>query len=99
MPRHHNINGVQVPFTAEEEAQRDAEEQAYSDGAFDRAMADLRSKRDNLLKVSDWEIIQELEKGNAISDDMKTYRQALRDLPSGKDTVDKCENATWPTKP
>ena len=26
MPRHHNINGVQVPFTAEEEAQRDAEE-------------------------------------------------------------------------
>jgi hypothetical protein len=34
-----------------------------------------------------------------MSDDMKTYRQALRDLPSGKDTVEKCENATWPTKP
>jgi hypothetical protein len=29
MTRHHNINGVQVPFTAEEEAQRDAEEQAW----------------------------------------------------------------------
>ena len=28
MPRHHNINGIQVPFTAEEEAQRDAEELA-----------------------------------------------------------------------
>jgi vacuolar-type H+-ATPase subunit E/Vma4 len=26
MTRHHLINGVQVPFTAEEEAQRDAEE-------------------------------------------------------------------------
>jgi hypothetical protein len=43
--------------------------------------------------------MQELEKGNAISDDMKTYRQALRDLPNGKDTVAKCTNATWPTKP
>ena len=26
MPRHHLINGTQVPFTAEEEAARDAEE-------------------------------------------------------------------------
>jgi hypothetical protein len=99
MPRYHNINGNQVQFTAEEETARDAEEQAWADAAPARALADLRSKRDNLLKVSDWEIIQELEKGNAISDDMKTYRQALRDLPSGKDTVEKCENATWPTKP
>jgi len=30
MARHHNINGVQVPFTAEEEAQRDAEEAAWA---------------------------------------------------------------------
>ena len=30
---------------------------------------------------------------------MTTYRQALRDLPDGKDTVAKCTNATWPTKP
>jgi len=30
---------------------------------------------------------------------MKTYRQNLRDLPAGKDTVAKCEGATWPTKP
>ena len=43
--------------------------------------------------------MSELEKGNTISTDMKNYRQALRDLPAGKDTVEKCENATWPTKP
>ena len=36
---------------------------------------------------------------NTLSDDMRTYRQELRDLPDGKDTVEKCENATWPTKP
>ena len=36
---------------------------------------------------------------NTLSDDMRTYRQELRDLPEGKDTVEKCENATFPTKP
>jgi hypothetical protein len=30
MARHHNINGNIVPFTAEEEAQRDAEEAAWA---------------------------------------------------------------------
>ena len=99
MPRFHNINGTNVQFTAAEETARDNEETAYANAAPARALANLRSKRDNLLKASDWEIVSELEKGNAISDDMKTYRQALRDLPDGKDTVAKCENATWPDKP
>ena len=99
MPRFHNINGNNVQFTAAEETARDNEETAWANAAPARALADLRSKRNGLLQSSDWEIMQELEKGNAISDDMKTYRQALRDLPNGKDTVDKCNNATWPTKP
>ena len=99
MPRYHNINGERVQFTAAEEAARDAEEQAWADAAPARALANLREKRNNLLKASDWEIVSELEKGNTISTDMKNYRQALRDLPAGKDTVEKCENATWPTKP
>ena len=99
MARHHNINGNIVPFTAAEEAARDNEETAYDNAAPARALADLRSKRDGLLKASDWEIVSELEKGNAISNDMKTYRQALRDLPDGKDTVAKCTDATFPTKP
>ena len=99
MPRFHNINGNVVQFTAEEETARDNEETAVANAAPARALADLRSKRNRLLQSSDWEIMQELEKGNAISDNMKTYRQALRDLPNGKDTVAKCTNATWPTKP
>ena len=99
MPRFHNIKGNNVQFTAAEETARDNEEAAWANAAPARALADLRSKRDRLLQASDWEIMQELEKGNAISDEMKTYRQALRNLPSGKDTVAKCTNATWPTKP
>ena len=99
MPRFHNINGTNVQFTAAEETARDNEETAYANAAPARALADLRSKRDGLLKAYDWEILSELEKGNAISNDMKTYRQALRDLPDGKDTVAKCTDATFPTKP
>ena len=99
MPRYHNINGENVQFTAAEETARDNEETAWANAAPARALADLRDKRNRLLQSSDWEIMQELEKGNAISDNMKTYRQALRDLPNGKDTVAKCTNATWPTKP
>ena len=95
MPRHHNINGVQVPFTAEEEAQRDAEEQAVADAAPARALADLRSKRNRLLAETDYLALSD----STLTSDMRTYRQALRDLPAGKDTVAKCENAIFPTKP
>tara|TARA_R100000030_G_scaffold78694_1_gene61649 strand:+ start:347 stop:634 length:288 start_codon:yes stop_codon:yes gene_type:complete len=95
MPRYHNINGVRVQFTAEEETARDAEEKAWEDGALGRAQADLRSRRNNLLAETDFYALSDV----TMSDDMKTYRQELRDLPSGKDTVEKCNNVTWPTKP
>ena len=95
MPRYHNINGNKVQFTAEEEAARDAEEKAWADAAPARALADLRAKRNRLLAETDYYALSEV----TMSDDMKTYRQNLRDLPAGKDTVAKCENATWPTKP
>ena len=93
------VNGERIQFTAAEETARDNEEAAWANAAPARALADLRAKRDGLLKASDWEIVSELEKGNAISSDMKTYRQALRDLPEGKDTVAKCDDAVFPTKP
>jgi len=95
MPRYHNINGNVVQFTAAEETARDNEEAAWANAAPARALETLRSRRNQLLKETDFF-------GNSdvtMSDDMTTYRQALRDLPTGKDTVDKCNNATWPTKP
>ena len=95
MARFHNINGVKVQFTAEEETARDAEEKAVADAAPARALADLRSKRNRLLAETDYLALSD----NTLSDDMKTYRKDLRDLPAGKDTVAKCEDATWPTKP
>ena len=95
MPRYHNINGNRVQFTAEEETARDAEEKAWADGAVGRAQADLRSRRNQLLAETDYYALSDV----TMSDEMKKYRQDLRDMPAGKDTVDKCNNATWPTKP
>ncbi len=46
MARHHNINGNIVPFTAEEEAQRDAEEaQAALDAVARQEAEDAKKAR------------------------------------------------------
>jgi len=95
MPRYHNINGNVVQFTAAEETARDAEETTWANGALARAQANLRSRRNTLLAATDFYALSDV----TMSDDMKTYRQELRDLPSGKDTVAKCNDATFPTKP
>jgi len=95
MPRYHNINGNRVQFTAEEEAARDAEETAWANGAFNRAIADVRNKRNRLLAETDYLALSD----NTLTSDMTTYRQNLRDITNGVDTVDKCNAISWPTKP
>ena len=62
-------------------------------------MADLRNKRDALLKSSDWEVIMAKEKGTTLSSAFKTYRQNLRDITSGLTTVADVQGVVFPTKP
>ena len=52
MTRYKYINGERLELTAEEEAQRDIEEQEWEDGAFDRAIADLRKERNKFIAGS-----------------------------------------------
>ena len=95
MPRYHNINGVKVQFTAEEETARDAEEKAWADGASARRMDLLRMQRNNILAETDW-------MGNSdvtMSTAWKNYRQALRDITTQTPSDDILSNITWPTKP
>ena len=61
------------------------------------ALADMRTKRDRLLSESDWTQSRDVTLSD--DNDWKTYRQALRDLPSGKTTKAHVDAATWPTKP
>ena len=95
MPRYHNINGVKVQFTAEEETARDAEEKAWADGQLDRDLFELRQKRNRLLAETDYFALSD----NTLADNMKKYRQDIRDLTTGLDTTTKVANVTWPTKP
>ena len=95
MPRFHNINGVKVQFTAEEETARDAEEKAWADGQLNRDLASLRQRRNSLLAETDWWGASD----NTMTADQTKYRKDLRDLPTGLDTVEKVANITWPTKP
>ena len=93
--RYKMLNGERIKLTAQENAQRDAEEKAWSDGAYDRAMANLRQKRDGLLKETDYYALSDV----TMSDDMKKYRQDLREITDGVNTEAKAKNKIFPTKP
>tara|TARA_Y100001937_G_scaffold71002_1_gene96664 strand:- start:133 stop:426 length:294 start_codon:yes stop_codon:yes gene_type:complete len=95
MTRYKLIDGIRIECTAEEVAELDAMKADWDSKAFDRAIAALRFKRNNLLAETDWMANSDV----TISDDWKTYRQQLRDLPSGLDTVEKVEAKEFPKKP
>ena len=60
------------------------------------AMVELRYVRDNKLKESDWRAVPD----RTMTDEQKTYRQALRDLPANQTPADtRLSNITWPTEP
>ena len=86
---------VRVPYTDAEETARDAEEKAWSDGTAARRMAELRKQRDVLLAKTDFYALGDV----TMSDEMKTYRQSLRDITSQTPTDDALSNINWPTKP
>jgi hypothetical protein len=48
------VNNQKIELTSEEIAQRQAEETAWNNGAFDRAMETLRAKRNKLLADTDY---------------------------------------------
>ena len=89
------IDGVTREMTQEEELNFQTENQKWLDGAFDRAMADLRQKRNSLLTATDYLALSD----NTISANMITYRQALRDLTNGLTTVEEVKAVVFPDKP
>jgi len=59
----------------------------------DESMVQLRNIRNSILSQSDWVVIKEREEGGSVSNfaDWKKYRQELRDITSGLDTVAKVQ--------
>ena len=56
--------------------------------------SEMRSERNRLLQETDWTANSDV----TMSAKMKTYRKALRDLPTHKNWPN-LESSDWPTKP
>ena len=99
MAEHKLVDGVKIELTSQEIAQRQAEATAWANGAFDRAIAGLRSKRNSILASSDWTVLSD----SPLSAELKTawleYRQDLRDITEGVNTVAKVNAVVFPVKP
>ena len=95
MPKYKQVNNELIEITGAELAELEAREQAWIDGALDRALDGLRDKRNNLLAETDWMANSDV----TMSDDMRTYRQSLRDITNGLTTKAQVDAVTWPTKP
>ena len=60
--------------------------------AAEQALSSLRRQRDQLLTETDYLALAD----STLTDEMRDYRQALRDLPANTEDP---ANPVWPTKP
>ena len=82
MPRYKNINGVKIQYTPEEEAARDIEIKAWEDAAKDRKLERIREIRSIKLQQTDYMANSDY----TMPDDIKAWRQAMRDIPANYTT-------------
>ena len=94
MPRYKNVDGIQIEMTAAEITAFEALQEPPK-SSFDRAMEDLRVKRNAKLAETDFYALSDV----TMSAGMTTYRQELRDLTNGITTTEQAEAVVFPTKP
>jgi hypothetical protein len=59
-------------------------------------LENLRQERNRRLAEVDWVVIRAFSMNTPVTDEWKTYMQALRDLPS---TTEDPANVVWPVRP
>ena len=84
------VNGVVSEMTDAEIAEYNANQPTESE-ILAKKWQDVRTHRNSLLADCDWRAFSDL----TLADEWKTYRQALRDVPTQSDP----NNIIWPTKP
>tara|TARA_R110000824_G_scaffold394847_1_gene594961 strand:+ start:573 stop:890 length:318 start_codon:yes stop_codon:yes gene_type:complete len=77
MARFHGTPNGNIPFTTEEETQRDAEEKAWNDASAERKLAQIKEIRLQKLIKTDYLATSD----NVMSDEMKNFRKSMRDIP------------------
>tara|TARA_B100001778_G_scaffold262544_1_gene223100 strand:+ start:2823 stop:3104 length:282 start_codon:yes stop_codon:yes gene_type:complete len=84
------VNGEIIELTDEEVAAINASKPTDAEILAEKWVG-VRAFRDGKLTQTDWRAGSDL----TLSDAWKTYRQALRDVPTQSDP----DNITWPTEP
>ena len=77
-----SINGVSRPMTAEEQAEYDAKCAAWDSKSAERKLTEIKEIRLNKLKETDYMAYSDYTMPNNI----KTWRQSLRDIPQNYTT-------------
>ena len=95
MSKYKMINNKVVQLTVKEENEIAARNTELNNQAPNRNMEELRRQRDLLLAETDFYALGDV----TMSDNMKTYRQALRDITSQTPSDNLLSNINWPTKP
>tara|TARA_R100001480_G_scaffold30829_1_gene41894 strand:- start:114 stop:428 length:315 start_codon:yes stop_codon:yes gene_type:complete len=99
-----NVNGIEMDMTEQEIAQREKDIQEYNDNKLNLKLENLRLIRNNFLIETDFYANSDV----TMSDEIKKYRQDLRDITNGLDTADKVDDKlkyedgkfiNFPTKP
>ena len=90
-----NVDGVRIEMSDEEHAARVAEEKTFEDNKPVKAWDRLRIERNRLLAETDYLALKDI----TLSNNMKAYRKALRDLPESYSNSSINGPITWPTKP
>tara|TARA_B100000212_G_scaffold154180_1_gene115967 strand:- start:1178 stop:1498 length:321 start_codon:yes stop_codon:yes gene_type:complete len=97
-------NGIVIPLTDAEIAEFNANKPTDAEITAQKWVA-IRLERNAKLAATDWVVTKATETGAAVSDDWKTYRQALRDIPTQTDAISLAadssviDNINWPAVP
>ena len=96
---HKLVDGKVVYLTPQEILERNNEAVRWQQGAFDRAISALRSKRNQLLKDCDYTILQDSVLTPAKKSEWMTYRTNLRNITKGLTTVEQVNSVVFPVAP
>tara|TARA_S200002703_G_C3738516_1_gene227066 strand:+ start:588 stop:881 length:294 start_codon:yes stop_codon:yes gene_type:complete len=84
-----------IDLTAEEITIQEQKQTEWDNGAFNRAIENLRKERNNLLNETDWWGASD----NTMTAEQTQYRQDLRDITNGLTTVEEVNAVEFPEKP
>ncbi len=71
------LNGIEVDLTVEEQTEYNARNTTWNNESKDRKLAQIKQMRLQKLEETDWYSNSDV----TMPDNMKTWRQSLRDIP------------------